>query len=166
MSSYWADPVDSASDISHYGIKGMKWGVRKKSHSIHKGRKKRPNASKDYARSARLSRKKIYELSNDDLAFMKKRLNAEREYKKALKDNESIGKKFASALKDKSVETLASAAIGLGTGLAFAYAAKYTPIGPYLPNVKGVKGPNQQNAPKVKAPQKPRVIKVIKRTNP
>ena len=28
MDSYWVIP-DDPSDISHYGVKGMKWGVRK-----------------------------------------------------------------------------------------------------------------------------------------
>ena len=28
MDSYWVVP-DDPSDISHYGVKGMKWGVRK-----------------------------------------------------------------------------------------------------------------------------------------
>jgi hypothetical protein len=26
LSSYWDDLFDPASDISHYGVKGMKWG--------------------------------------------------------------------------------------------------------------------------------------------
>lgn len=40
MDSYWVVPEDS-SDISHYGVKGMKWGVRKSEYrSMSRGQKK------------------------------------------------------------------------------------------------------------------------------
>lgn len=44
MDSYWVIPEDS-SDISHYGVKGMKWGVRKSEYrSMSRGQKKMAKA--------------------------------------------------------------------------------------------------------------------------
>ena len=162
-SSYWAVP-ETEDDIEHYGVKGMKWGVRKKRGLRgYRERKSYPNASKDYARSAKLSRKKMHELSNSDLTFMKNRLDAERNYKKALVDRERFGKKICDALKHKGVETLATTAVSVGSSLALAYAAKHTSLGPYLPKVGGEKQPKAKSN-KLTQIKRPKVIKVYRRT--
>ena len=56
FSSYWVDDPDH--DIEHYGVKGMKWGVRKSEYKS-MSRKDRKQARKDY-REARRYRRNIY----------------------------------------------------------------------------------------------------------
>lgn len=55
--SYWMVPEED-SDIVHYGVKGMKWGVRKSEYKS-MSRKDRKQARKDY-REARRYRRNIY----------------------------------------------------------------------------------------------------------
>ena len=56
--------------LKHYGIKGMKWGVRRKRGSD--GR-----VSKDYSESRKLLKKRTSSLSNEDIRKINKRLNLE-----------------------------------------------------------------------------------------
>lgn len=121
----------SSDEFAHYGVKGMKWGVRKK-----RGRKSYPNSSKDYARSAKLSRKKMHELSNDDIRFLNNRLELENNYLKKRKDHEGLGKRFLNQVKDKSISTLSTAVVSVGTAFALTYAAKSPRFGEYIPKVK------------------------------
>lgn len=121
----------SSDEFAHYGVKGMKWGVRKK-----RGRKSYPNSSKDYARSAKLSRKKMHELSNDDIRFLNNRLELENNYLKKRKDREGLGKRFLNQVKDKSISTLSTAVVSVGTALALTYASKSPRFGGYIPKVK------------------------------
>lgn len=46
--SYWDDADDPDHDIEHYGIKGMKWGVRKKRRAEAKAGKQLNKASYSY----------------------------------------------------------------------------------------------------------------------
>lgn len=62
--------------IAHYGIRGMKWGVRRK-----RGRGGR--VSSDYASSRKILKKKISEMSDEDLRKINKRLEAESKLRKA-----------------------------------------------------------------------------------
>lgn len=58
MDSYWVVP-DDPSDISHHGVKGMKWGVRKAEYKS-MSRKDRKQARKDY-REARRYRRHVFD---------------------------------------------------------------------------------------------------------
>ena len=58
MDSYWVIPDDS-SDISPYGVKGMKWGVRKAEYKS-MSRKDRKQARKDY-REAKRYRRQVFD---------------------------------------------------------------------------------------------------------
>ena len=57
MDSYWVIPEDN-SDISHHGVKGMKWGVRKSEYRS-MSRKDRKQTRKDY-RDAKRYRRNVY----------------------------------------------------------------------------------------------------------
>lgn len=61
--------------LEHYGVKGMKWGVRKR-------RKPSRSVSKDYFEARSLSKKRPSELSNEQLRQLNKRLQLEQEYKR------------------------------------------------------------------------------------
>lgn len=68
-------------DLYHFGVKGMKWGVRRK----------RP-MSDDAKKIASIKKKKIYEMSNNELKDANNRLQLESQYKQLTK-RKSVGKK-------------------------------------------------------------------------
>lgn len=73
--------------LEHYGVKGMKWGVRKSRKQRRreaklrrleeKSAKKKINASEDAKTVAKLRKKKVSELSNSELKLVAERLNLE-----------------------------------------------------------------------------------------
>ena len=115
IDSYWVIP-ETEDDIEHFGVKGMKWGVRKKRKSS--ARPHRKNASDDYRRSAELSRKPMHELSNKELQDLNYRYNLERQYAQYTKKPESKGRKFAKKAGTIALGTLSAVAIAGGAAYA------------------------------------------------
>lgn len=114
-SSYWVVP-ETEGDIYHYGVKGMKWGIRRKRKSS--ARPDRPNASADYRRSAELSRKPMHELSNKELQDLNYRYNLERQYAQYTKKPLTRGQKFARKAGKIALSTLSAAAVAGGVAYA------------------------------------------------
>lgn len=121
--------VESEHDeLMHYGVKGMKWGVRRKRYLSKirtKGRKmKRDMAKKRQARkeeraasktakkvSEKPKRKPVSEMTDEELNSAIKRLELERRYKELAAANnpkQDKGKKFVSNVLEKSGEQLAT----------------------------------------------------------
>lgn len=94
--------------LKHFGVKGMRWGVRKTR-----------VVSSDYAESRELAKKKIRELTNADLKKLKERLNLESEVSK-LKSSRNIGKTIAGGFLNQYGKMLMTA----GATLASAYTIK------------------------------------------
>ena len=115
IDSYWVVP-ETEDDIEHFGVKGMKWGVRKRRKSS--GRPDRKNASNDYRRSAELSRKPLHELSNKELQDLNYRYNLERQYAQYTKKPLTRGQKFARKAGKVAVGTLSAVAIAGGAAFA------------------------------------------------
>lgn len=104
---------DSDSDIMHFGILGMKWGVRKKKNSIsRKEQKKRANkkTSRDYNEAEFLRKRKVKSLSNAQLKKAITRMQLEQQYKQlSEKDKNEIytfGKKFVNDLMTSTTQTV------------------------------------------------------------
>lgn len=110
--SYWVVP-DTEDDIQHFGVKGMKWGVRKKRRRS-SGRPDRQNASSDYKRSAELSRKKPHELSNRELQELNYRYNLEQQYANYTRKPVTRGQKFAKKAGKIAAGTLSAVAVSAG----------------------------------------------------
>lgn len=72
--------------LAHYGVLGMRWGVRRKSRT----------PSVDSANVKAIRKKKIDEMSNQDLRDANARLQLESQYKQLTKKT-SIGKKAVKA---------------------------------------------------------------------
>lgn len=65
--------------LTHHGVKGMKWGVRKNRKPVHE----------DYAKAH--SKKSVKQMSNEELKNRNNRLEAERKYKQ-LRQQTSAGR--------------------------------------------------------------------------
>lgn len=100
-----------ADELYHFGVKGMKWGVRhdkERSGSL-RSRKTKRVASEDYTRSRDIMKKKLYEMSNRELQEANKRLQLENNYKNNYND---IGKKIVDRFEQTSVQKIADMTAG------------------------------------------------------
>jgi len=87
--------------IEHYGVKGMKWGVRKqRSKKEEKVISKRAKALKN-----------VRTLSNDDIKAYTDRLSSEKKLKELLREDLSPGRAMAQRVLGTSGEKVAKAAL-------------------------------------------------------
>ena len=132
---------DPETELTHWGVKGMKWGVRRyqnKDGSLTKAGQKRraklegeleklgagKKASGDDSDAAP-RKKSASEMTDAELKDQTARLTLEKNYKQAEKDNAALdpvkvskGKKFATIFSDKLVESLAERGAGAAADLA------------------------------------------------
>lgn len=94
-------------ELYHWGIKGMKWGVRKDRTTGGKKRRQGSTMSEDAATAKALKKKKLNELSNAELKKLNERKNLEQQY-----HNLNPG-----AVK-KGLKFMGTAAAVMGTALA------------------------------------------------
>lgn len=82
-------------ELYHHGILGMHWGIRRFQNRDGKltllGKKRKRQESQDSLEAKKLKKKKIYEMSNDELKTLNKRRQLETEYKKLNKKKIGIG---------------------------------------------------------------------------
>ena len=106
-------------ELKHYGVLGMKWGVRRSQSSTSGSTSKRKvSKSEDYIRAKKLKKKKLSQLSNAELRELNTRMQLESQYKNLKKQDISAGKKF---IKDVAYET--------GKSVASEYTKKYAKEG-------------------------------------
>jgi 2'-5' RNA ligase len=74
--------VDAA--LKHYGVKGMRWGVRRNRSSSTSTSTTSDSSSPDYVKARAALAKKPSELSNDEMRDLVSRLNLEKQYQTAL----------------------------------------------------------------------------------
>lgn len=102
----------SDSYLAHYGIKGMKWGVRRYQNKdgsyTAAGKRRRYNNSSDYEETRSLRKKNYRELSNEELKKLNKRMNLESEYRRLNPQGIFRGQKAA-----KTIISLAATVGGL-----------------------------------------------------
>jgi hypothetical protein len=111
-----AASMDEGDFLEHYGIKGMRWGVRRSEAQLRKARAELDKAVKDYQKSPK-RKKNIKKLSDAELNERIKRLENERKLGDLQK---SEGEKMAAdVLKGIGSKTLKT----VGTGVAV-YAGK------------------------------------------
>ena len=75
---------NNTDELYHYGILGMRWGVRrfqrKNGRLTPRGRKRK--MSQDAIDAKKLKKKKLYEMSNDEIKTLNKRKELENNYKR------------------------------------------------------------------------------------
>lgn len=77
--------------LTHFGILGMKWGVRKSQPTIDSA-KRMP--SKEHLEMRRLNKKGVAAMTDAELKTYVSRMNLERQYKDLNRQNVSAGRKF------------------------------------------------------------------------
>lgn len=82
---YKLSPIgeESKDTVEHFGVKGMKWGVRKKRRSA------------DFNEAQRLRKKNPDTLSNKELQTLNTRMNLENQYRTNRINNQSQARKYA-----------------------------------------------------------------------
>lgn len=98
--------------LEHFGIPGMRWGVRKS-----RGRSSKASPSEDHSISRQIKKKKTKEMSNDELKKLTTRMNLERNLRDLKSSDYQKGLDF--------VKTLTAA----GATVAGLYALSETPLG-------------------------------------
>ncbi len=89
--------------LIHWGIPGMKWGVRRKN----AGGSTRPE-SEDHKTVKSLRRKKVSEMSNDELKKLTTRLQLEKQLKDLSSSEVSFGQKFVQEVLGNAGKQLAA----------------------------------------------------------
>lgn len=111
--------MEHNTELYHWGIKGMKWGVRRYQNSdgslTSKGKKR---YSEDAYRAKKIKKKRLSQMSNAELKELNNRMQLEQNYKNLKKQKMSIGRKF---VQDVAYET--------AKNTASEYAKKYTKKG-------------------------------------
>ena len=108
----------NTNELYHYGVLGMKWGVRKSrdggvSKTGRRGRttKERPPAHEDYKKAH--SKKSVREMSDAELRSRINRLDMERRYKELNPSTKNRGRKYVNSI----IKTGTTIATVTGTAL-------------------------------------------------
>ena len=87
--------------LAHFGIKGMKWGVRR-------GNKSPRPVSADHSVSRQLKKKRLDEMSNAELQQLVTRMNLEQQYSKLNLSPKSDTQKFVENLAKQQLSSFVS----------------------------------------------------------
>lgn len=133
---------DAANYIQHYGVLGMKWGVRKKRKKS-SGRSSKKSVKDMTGKDALDKTKKVYKkkktnflneraskLTDSELDARIARLEKEKRYNDLKKANVSRGKKIADNIIDKSIENIGTQAFTWVLGTAVNKATKKNIVNP------------------------------------
>lgn len=107
-------------ELKHYGVKGMKWGIRRTPEQL--GHKKKVASGKDDSEDSKKEtkprKKTVSEMSDTELQARIKRLELEKRYRDLSPQKTSKGKAFVSRVVESSAENIAKQATTYAMGRA------------------------------------------------
>lgn len=109
------DPVSD--HLAHYGVKGMRWGVRRK-----RGSNGRVGGSKPSGKTT--FQKQPHRLSDAELQRRIKRMELEKKYRELNAPTKSKGRKFAGEVVENSGKTIVGTVVGTTASFAVGRALK------------------------------------------
>ena len=111
--------------LQHYGIPGMKWGVRRSQAQLARisKRAKKKGWSEDAETAAKLRTKNVKQMSNAELKKLNERTRLENEYKNLNKKNPSAGRKFVNEVTKEVGKEIAKDFVKKNAKKGIAYAA-------------------------------------------
>ena len=110
-------------ELRHYGILGMRWGVRRSERQLARidKKSKKQNWSEDAETAAKIKTKNVKQLSNAELKKLNERIRLENEYANLNKRQKGAGEKFVT---DIMRETAKNTITSYTTPLAKKYTDK------------------------------------------
>lgn len=108
-------------ELQHYGVKGMRWGVRRTSKQLARAKKERSEDAKNKERGqAKIKKSGTDALSNKELREVTNRINLENNYKSATANaKRSGGRKFVGEVLKGQGKSQANQLVNKGLGAAF-----------------------------------------------
>lgn len=103
--------------LEHYGVKGMKWGVRKR-------RNEGDRARAFGGGKTRFKDRRVQDLDEEEINRRIKRMELEKRYSDLNKSSAKAGKDYAHSLLSKSGNAAAGAAVGTGVSFLVGRALK------------------------------------------
>lgn len=93
-------------ELYHYGVLGMKWGVRRSPAQIARVSKGKNTVSEDYERAHKKT--KVKYMSDKELRDTNNRLQMERQYEQLTEKKKSAGRKFVTGVLVASATAVAT----------------------------------------------------------
>lgn len=128
-------------DLKHFGIPGMRWGIRRGPSRLAqrlsgkittvasriKAKSKVDTSSEDSKIAKTLKKKKLSEMSNDELKKLTTRMQLERQYKDLSSKEISIGKKIAIDIGTTMLKDTMTVAVNKIGAVAMTYLSAHMP---------------------------------------
>lgn len=89
-------------ELKHYGVLGMKWGVRRTQDELDAAAGRTPRKSRKQIN------RELKRMSDDELRSRLNRLNMEQQYKRLTKPEKNTGRKIVDTILIESAKTVAS----------------------------------------------------------
>lgn len=120
--------VHESDYLAHHGVKGMKWGIRKvRERSAQRKAAKESTYSEEYKNTKALRKKKVSQMSDDELRQAINRMNLERQYKSLKSSNINAGQKFVQEVLRDSAKEVAKEYTKKGIKTGISKATEYGP---------------------------------------
>ena len=112
-------------ELSHYGVPGMRWGVRRSGVSSTPCKTKKGPPSEDYKRMLDMKKRGTKNLTTSELRELTGRMQLEKQYKDLSKASVSAGRKYTTDLMKEIGKETVKGTVKKGIGSSVKYVADF-----------------------------------------